>query len=251
MIGGIGIDDPLGISMSFARNAVKLFFASIDVRPSVLARLLAVLTSAEADRAARFHHDGDRRRSIVGRAALRHLLSRHFGVEPQAFHFELQENGKPFLRESDIHFNVSHSGEVVAIALAANEVGVDIEAKHRIPEIAAIAARFFSKDEAERVRVATDATDEFLRIWTMKEAVVKGAGQGLGLPLDCFTVPSCALAPRPVIPVGEPPMTADWFVVETEAPGGYYGAVARRGSDWRVVARWLSAEDLVPGITAG
>jgi phosphopantetheinyl transferase len=68
---------------------------------------------------------------------------------------------------------VSHSGEVVAIALAANEVGADIEAKHRIPEIAAIAARFFSKDEAERVCDATDATDELFRIWTMKEAIVR------------------------------------------------------------------------------
>jgi 4'-phosphopantetheinyl transferase len=247
MIWGIGIEDPPGITMSFARNAVELRFVSINVTQSDLTWLLAVLTSAEADRAARFHHDADQRKSIVGRAVLRHLLSRHFGVEPQAFRFELRENGKPFLPQSDIHFNVSHSGEVVAIALAANEVGVDIEAKHRIPEIAAIAARFFSKDEAERVGVATNATDEFFRIWTMKEAVVKAGGQGLGLPLDYFTVPSYAPVPRPVISVGRSPTTADWFVVETEVQDGYYGAVAMRGSDWRVIARWLRVADLTLG----
>ncbi|MEY9633415.1 4'-phosphopantetheinyl transferase [Bradyrhizobium japonicum] len=236
-----------GMTMALARNAVELLFVSIDVTPSVVARLLTFLTSAEADRAARFHRDEDRRRSIVGRAALRHLLSRHLGVEPQAFRFDLRENGKPFLPQSDIHFNVSHSGEVVAIALAANEVGIDIEAKHHIPEMAAIAARFFSKNEAERVRAATDPTDEFFRIWTMKEAVVKAAGQGLGLPLDCFTVPSSAPAPRPVIPVGEPPIMTNWFVVQIEVPDGYYGAVAMRGSDWRVVARWLPARNLAAG----
>jgi 4'-phosphopantetheinyl transferase len=240
------MDDPLGITMSLARNTVELLFVSINVTLSDLARLLAVLTSAEADRAARFHHDADRRRNIVGRAVLRHLLSRHFGVEPQAFRFELRENGKPFLPQSEIHFNVSHSGEVVAIALAVNELRVDIEAKHRIPEIAAIAGRFFSKDEAERVCAATDTTAEFFRIWTMKEAVVKASGQGLGLPLDCFTVPSSPPAPRPVISVSLPPTAADWFVVETEVQDGYYGAVAMRGSDWRVIARWLP-EDVVVG----
>jgi 4'-phosphopantetheinyl transferase len=233
--------------MSLAQNAVELLFVSIDVAPSDLARLLAVLTSTEADRASRFHHDEDRRRSIVGRAVLRCLLSRHFGVEPRAFCFKVRENGKPFLPQSDIHFSVSHSGEVVAIALAASEVGVDIEAKHHIPETAAIAARFFSKDEAERVRAATDATHEFFRIWTMKEAVAKAVGHGLGLPLDCFTVPSSAPVPRPTIPVGRPPMTAGWFVVETAVLEGYYGAVAMRGSDWRVMARWLPTQDLAGG----
>jgi 4'-phosphopantetheinyl transferase len=242
MIGDNG-DDRLCITMSLARNAVELHFVSINVAPSDLARLLAVLTSADADRAARFLHDADRRRSIVGRAVLRYLLSRHLTVRPEAFRFELQEYGKPFLPQSDIHFNVSHSGEVVAIALAANEVGVDIEAKHRIPEIAAIAARFFSKEEAERVSAASDATDEFFRIWTMKEAIVKAAGQGLGLPLDRFTVPSSAPSPRPAILIGRP-IVADWCVVETEVLDGYYGAVAMRGSDWRVTARWLSAQDL-------
>jgi 4'-phosphopantetheinyl transferase len=233
-------------TMSLTRNAVELLFVSINVTQSDLARLLAVLTSAEADRASRFHHDRDRRRSIVGRAVLRHLLSRHSGVDPKEFRFELRENGKPFLPQSDIQFNVSHSGDVIAIALAANEVGVDIEAKHPIPEIAAIAARFFSKDEAERVSAATDATDEFFRIWTMKEAIVKAEGQGLSLPLDCFTVPSSAPAPRPVLLIGRP-ITADWFVAETEVQDGYYGAVAMRGSDWRVIARWLPVRDLVLG----
>src|SRR5215471_7648239 len=157
--------------MGLVRNTVNLLFVSIDVTPSVLGRLLAVLSSAEKDRAARFHRDGDRRRSIVGRAALRHLLSRHLGVEPQAFRFELRKNGKPFLPQSDLHFNVSHSGEVVAIALAPHEIGVDVEAKRHIPDMAAIAARFFSTDEAQRLCTATDAIDEFFRIWTMKEAV--------------------------------------------------------------------------------
>lgn len=37
------------------------------------------------------------------------------------------------------------------------------------------------------------------------------------------------------------------FVVETEVPEGYYGAVAMRGSGWRVVARWLPADYLAVG----
>ncbi|WP_198164403.1 4'-phosphopantetheinyl transferase family protein [Bradyrhizobium jicamae] len=226
---------------------MELLFVSIDVTPSVLARLLTLLTSAEADRVFRFHCDEDRRRSIIGRAALRYVLSRHLGVEPQALRFDLGENGKPFLQQSDIHFNVSHSGEIVAIALAPNQVGVDIEAAHHIPEMPAIAGRFFSENEMQRVRTAIDPTDQFFRIWTMKEAVLKAAGQGLGLPLDCFTVPASAPAPRPVMPVGEPPIISGWFVVHLELPAGYYGAVAMHGYDWRVVTRWLPARNLTAG----
>jgi 4'-phosphopantetheinyl transferase len=230
--------------MSIAQNAVEVLFVSIDVTPSVLAQLSSVLTPAESDRAARFHFEVDRRRSIVARAALRHLLSRHLDIEPRQFCFELGESGKPFLPQSDIKFNISHSGDVVAIALAADKVGIDIEAKHEIAEMAALAARFFSRDEAERVRAARDASDQFFRIWTMKEAIVKSAGLGLGLPLDCFTVPASASAPEPIIPAGDAPISADWFVVELDVREGYSGAVAARGADWRVFARWESAQDL-------
>jgi 4'-phosphopantetheinyl transferase len=88
-------------------STVELVFVSTDVPvPSVFA-LAGVLTSEETDRAARFHFEEDRSRSIVSRAALRCLLSRRLGGDARRFRFEHGPHSKPFLKEESMRFNVS------------------------------------------------------------------------------------------------------------------------------------------------
>ncbi|MGC2778025.1 MAG: 4'-phosphopantetheinyl transferase superfamily protein [Bradyrhizobium sp.] len=226
-------------------RTAELVFVPTDVPLPSLSKLAAVLTSEETEHAARFHFEADRRRSIVGRASLRHLLSHRLGGDARQFRFERGAHGKPFLPNSEYHFNLSHSGGVVAIALAKDDIGVDIEARREVSGIGRVAARFFSSDEAERVHTAMDPTDAFLRIWVMKEAVVKAAGGGIYLPLDRFAVPSSAKVPQPLQLFGDAPMLAGWSVVEAEVRDGYYGAVAMRGSAWQVAARWEDPLDLL------
>lgn len=147
----------------------------------------ASLSPAERGRAARFRFERDRRRFSVVRARLRELLAERLDALPESIEFVYGREGKPALAErfarSGWRFNLSHCGELAVYAFSrAGEVGVDVEAIRPVDEADAIAARFFAPEE--RLACKTSSPGDFLRIWTRKEALAKGLGDGLGVPLE-------------------------------------------------------------------
>ena len=82
-------------------------------------------------------------------------------------------------------FSVSHSEDIAVVALGYSPLGIDIERIHEIPEMLAIAKRYFLDSECDQLfrlprarRVRT-----FFDTWTAKEACLKATGEGLaGLP---------------------------------------------------------------------
>ncbi len=97
------------------------------------------------------------------------------------------ERGKPYFEGcDDIHFSVSHSGELFACAFAPFPIGLDIqehvkrrgetdgEAKERCLKIA---KRFFHLDEVDALEL--DTVSAFYKIWTAKESYVKLTGRGI------------------------------------------------------------------------
>ena len=140
-----------------------------------------------------------RRTEIVhGRAALRALLAKVTGAPVDALRLRQDERGKPSAVLASgapvPAFNVSHSNGVLAIAIGpdAPAVGVDVEgpAPGLAPDVEAIARSHFSP--AERAEVLGAAPKErmrlFLRVWTLKEAVLKTTGAGLSHPLRTVEV---------------------------------------------------------------
>lgn len=94
------------------------------------------------------------------REALRQVLARYLGDEPERVELTVGEHGKPRLADERLHFNLSHSGAMGLVAVCRDrEVGVDVE-------------RFRPKREAD-----------FYRRWACHEARVKCLGTGLGVPL--------------------------------------------------------------------
>ncbi|MEU7055836.1 4'-phosphopantetheinyl transferase superfamily protein [Streptomyces sp. NPDC046197] len=83
--------------------------------------------------------------------------------------------GDPWCRVS-----ISHCAGVVAVALAAAEVGVDVELSRPLP-VVNLARRWFDPAEAAWLasRPEQDRTEDFLRLWTAKEALGKALGVGL------------------------------------------------------------------------
>ena len=85
-----------------------------------------------------------------------------------------ESNGKPFFEDyPNFHFNISHSENLIAVAVADSPVGVDIEKKREAN--LKIAERFFSEREKD---FAKDS-DSFFYVWTRKEALLKRTGEGL------------------------------------------------------------------------
>ena len=93
--------------------------------------------------------------------------------------FERNEMGKPYFKNSEIKFNMSHSKGYIACAVSVGEeLGVDIEASEISPERAKkLAARYLSKKEQDLVLKNAEC---FARIWTKKEAKAKFLGKSVG-----------------------------------------------------------------------
>ena len=95
--------------------------------------------------------------------------------------------GKPLLRGGEASFSLSHTkGRVFCAALDAKggeplTVGIDAEllAGRAPSRCASLSRRWFTQREQERLSAAGNTEQEFLRIWTAKEALVKATGEGL------------------------------------------------------------------------
>ncbi len=149
-----------------------------------------VLCSGEREKAARYHKESDRRSSIISRGALRILLSGYTGMPAPQIDFEYTENGKPHMLDSDLAFNVSHSGEWVLLAIGRDrEIGVDIEKIRREVDVLPIASRYFTPEEIARIETAEDRHSVFFHVWASKEAYVKACGSTLFSELANFSVP--------------------------------------------------------------
>ncbi|HVY80703.1 MAG TPA: 4'-phosphopantetheinyl transferase superfamily protein [Steroidobacteraceae bacterium] len=174
---------------------------------------------------------------------LRALIGAYARCPPQALRWIYGPNGKPALagdRAGRLSFNLSHSGSRALLAVAAGaEIGADLE-QHRAIEAASIADRFFFGAEREAIRAALEPDAIFYRYWTAKEAVMKGCGAGLSLPLDQFGVMFQA-EDRATVQTCNPAVLApDWTVQTLAMDEGWSAAVAARGNAWRVAPQGAS-----------
>jgi 4'-phosphopantetheinyl transferase len=128
---------------------------------------------------------------------------------------------------------LSHAGSLALFAIARNrEVGVDLERiKPNLAE-ADIAGKFFSRNEATRLRSLPPNSQlrAFFNCWTRKEAYVKARGGGLQIPLDSFEV---TIAPdEQVALLGDGAL--GWSLHALTLDPDFVGAVAVEGSDWKL-----------------
>lgn len=161
--------------------------------PDVLDRLDALasaLCEKELEKAARFHRDTDRQSSVSARGALRILLSAYTGIPAAGIDFQYSETGKPHVVDSDMDFNVSHSGDWIVLAFGRNrQIGVDVERVKWDMDVLAIASRYFTPGETALIKNAEDRHTMFFQLWARKEAYVKACGSALFRELGTFAVP--------------------------------------------------------------
>ena len=142
-----------------------------------------LLDQVELTRANNYVFQKDRNRFITDRVNLKKILSQYMGVDPRDVRFSYNDYGKPYLLNSGIRFNLSHSGDMSVYAVSRSEIGVDIEKTRDLPYIDEIANFYFTEEEAKLVKTlkGSQKSMSFFKIWTKKEAVTKMLGLGLSL----------------------------------------------------------------------
>ena len=109
---------------------------------------------------------------------LKEILIRDYKINNDiSFHYN--DDGKPYLNNSDIYFNVSHSGNAIAIGISCYDIGIDIEVIKERKLSDKIVEKVFLEDEKEEYEKTDNKIDYFYNIWTKKEAYVKLIGTGI------------------------------------------------------------------------
>lgn len=129
-------------------------------------------------------------RSLIADICIRTLACQRTNLKNEDLIFSTQEYGKPFLvTPSNLHYNISHSGEWVLVVIAECEVGIDVEQQRQIDYLK-FSKRLFTHEEFNTM-LATEKRnqlDYFYYLWTLKESFVKTIGTGLNTPLNSFGI---------------------------------------------------------------
>ncbi len=135
----------------------------------------------------------------IAHASARLLLGAMLDLPPNALRFGRGPCGKPHLvsprtsPEEILHFNLSHTEGAVAVALALDPVGVDIEIQRDQPDFLEIAETVFAPESVTAVANAADGLQRrslFYRYWTLGEALIKATGGGMSHDLKSFAFTS-------------------------------------------------------------
>ena len=136
----------------------------VEAIPPVYLCCDALITASDVASASRFQNDSRRREHLAWRRVVRSELGRGVVID-------YNEVGAPVVDTPNTHISVAHGGESVAVAIANEPVGVDIESLDRNYE--RIKSRFMSP--AEEALSSMEAWPAV--VWTAKEAIYKLYGK--------------------------------------------------------------------------
>ncbi|MDQ5822029.1 MAG: 4'-phosphopantetheinyl transferase superfamily protein, partial [Actinomycetota bacterium] len=178
-----------------------------------------LLDADERTRLSAYRRGEDRQRFLVGCALAKTVLGGYRDLRPEEVRFSRtcprcgKPHGKPQLPDADgceLELSISHSGEVVAVAVAPGaSVGIDVEELILRPRMEELVSTALSARETRQLSDLSPGERErgFLVYWTRKEAVAKAAGLGLAVSPDKIVVSG---------PV-EPPQLLSWPVDDRPA----------------------------------
>jgi len=126
----------------------------------------------------------------LGAGLVLNKILEQFGLNPSETVLEYGENQKPYIPHcSQLHFNLTHSGDYAAGVWAYSPVGIDIEQVGSNGE--EVARRFFHERELrwlEGLSSEAERSQGFFRMWVLKESFLKATGLGVRLPLNAFEI---------------------------------------------------------------
>jgi 4'-phosphopantetheinyl transferase len=184
------------------------------------------LDAQELARAAEFVRAADRDSYVCAHVALRRLLGAYLDIAPGNVTVERapclhcdEPHGRPVLPDGALHFSLSHCTGLSLLAFATAPVGVDVEELVAPATVLEASDVLHPREAAELAQLpAAERPSAFTRVWTRKEAYLKGLGVGLSADPASDYVGS---GPDPALVPG-------WLLTDVVVPEGHCAAVALR-----------------------
>jgi 4'-phosphopantetheinyl transferase len=226
-----------------AGDEVHVWCIDLDELGTDLERFQGVLHAAELGRAATYRFAQHRRRFVVARGALRHMLGHYLGLAPANVPLQVTAYGKPYVAshgtQPPLQFNLAHAQAIAVLAITwQRRVGIDVEPVRDLPDSLSIAEHFFAAPEVQALQAmpAEWQAQAFFDCWTRKEAFVKALGEGLSYPLHRFVVSLQPHEPAALLHVDDDPQASrHWTMMALQPAAGYTAALVVEGAGWRPI----------------
>ena len=142
---------------------VKLLIVDIDLARSHYHFLLKNISEEQKEKMLGYKNEKDQ---------IRCLLSSYLVNQLSKEELKKNETGKPYYPNGPF-FNISHSGKYVIMAVANQEVGVDIE--ENTDKNMDVLLKIFNEAEAKMIKEHAD----FYYLWCAKESLIKCMGTSI------------------------------------------------------------------------
>ena len=154
----------------------RIFDDMTECSEQEIARLLPLVSPQRREQALRYTH-------IFGQfCCLKsyELLTALLASTPYTLHstpsFLYNEHGAPYLEDGP-YFSISHCKQGIVVAVSETPIGIDIEAIRPLNE--GLVQKAMNPQEQAQIAAAANPEQEFIRLWTRKEAYVKMLGTGI------------------------------------------------------------------------
>lgn len=143
------------------------------------------LSNTELLKLSRIKNEKTRKLFVASRTIMRKLFTQYLQVPIQALHIDIQAAGKPYLRDysRQLQFNLSHTGELVLLAISNGfPVGIDIEKHRHVANKEQIAKKVFPEFLMRQFSASNNNASEnetFINLWTELEARQKLMGESI------------------------------------------------------------------------
>lgn len=141
------------------------------------------LSSEEQEKVNSYVQIQDKARCTLGLILIKGFSYKNLGYCT----IDTYEYGKPYIKfAKDYYFNISHSNEIVTIAIDNEEIGIDIE--HVRPIRLEYYQNILDDNERHIIEMSENKIEKFYEIWTIKESFSKKVGRGLSIFDEEFSV---------------------------------------------------------------
>jgi len=207
-------------------NEVHVWSHTIHYDDPFLREAPYLLSHEESNRAQKYHFEKDKRVYESGHVFIRKVLSHYISIEPSKLELTPLVNQKPKLENApfNIHFNISHSGNKILIAIGfSSDVGIDVEKVIPDFDMDGFAEANYHPNELAHFRSLgnNSETEYFYTIWTRKEAWLKLTGEGVNDKLRDLDFSGSKV--QPVIP---PHGHHDLYMTSWKESEDYLGTLA-------------------------
>ena len=163
---------------------MNIYYFNITVlrNRNVFGEVVKTLDDARAEKISRLRVTADKLRS-AGAGILINFIKEKYNI---AGDVKVDKFGKPYFEDTDIHFNISHSGCYVIAAVSDEDIGIDIQKiksdKHRIAE------KNFLPSECAYINEIEDEKINQQKDWLLCASLNRGAASCNSLNTNSKTV---------------------------------------------------------------